>query len=85
MFSDAFRPLIKYRRVNLMNLVEEAVEGCWIGHHARMSSLINSEIGSVYAPPSQSATDSNHVETVVDIDYRATVNAFHVLVNDSQY
>ncbi|KAH8100919.1 Fph type histidine kinase [Cristinia sonorae] len=35
-------------KVDLMQLVEEATEGCWIGHRARM---FTSEIGSVYSPP----------------------------------
>ncbi len=62
--------LNRNRRVDLMQLVEEAVEGCWIGHRARM---FTSEIGSVYSPPKpdrQSAvasSGSKHVETVVDI------------------
>lgn len=51
-----------------MQLVEEAVEGCWIGHRARMST---SEIGSVYSPPQRQAISSQpgdtHVETVIDI------------------
>ncbi|EIN03716.1 hypothetical protein PUNSTDRAFT_93733 [Punctularia strigosozonata HHB-11173 SS5] len=55
-------------RVNLMQLVEEAVEGCWIGYRAR----IDSEIGSVYAPPKDQAGSSGYEapETVVDIDDR---------------
>jgi signal transduction histidine kinase len=63
-------------RVDMMQLIEEAVEGCWIGHKARMSA-IESDIGSVYAPPppgSSGASDAgiqNHVETVVDIGRRA--------------
>lgn len=51
-----------------MQLVEEAVEGCWIGHRARMST---SEIGSVYSPPDKQGMSSppgdTHVETVIDI------------------
>jgi signal transduction histidine kinase len=51
-----------------MQLVEEAVEGCWIGHRARMST---SEIGSVYSPPDRQALllspDTQHVETVIDM------------------
>jgi len=55
-------------RSDLMQLVEEAVEGCWIGHRAR---LFTSEIGSVYSPPEKTGRTSLgrdcHVETVVDI------------------
>lgn len=55
-------------RVDLMQLVEEAVEGCWIGHRARM---FTSEIGSVYSPPDKQGRtlppDKNHVETIIDI------------------
>ena len=52
-----------------MQLVEEAVEGCWIGHRARLPA--SSEIGSVFAPPSL-ATPSlafarTSVETVIEV------------------
>ena len=55
-----------------MQLVEEAVEGCWIGHRARLPA--SSEIGSVYAPPTL-ATPSvafarTAVETVIDVGLR---------------
>ena len=54
-----------------MQLVEEAVEGCWIGYRARLPA--SSEIGSVYAPPSQGsqfAFGRASVETVIDVDLR---------------
>lgn len=56
-------------RVDLMQLVEEATEGCWIGHRARM---FTSEIGSVYSPPKQGQATAisqsvRQVETVIDI------------------
>lgn len=65
-----------------MQLVEEAVDGGWIGHRARMSAQ-NSEIGSVYSPPSaeqkakDKATDvcGKHVETVIEVGYRESVRA----------
>ena len=62
-------------RVNLMKLVEEGTEGCWIGHRARM---FTSEIGSVYSPPRHQHTASipnrnKHVETVIDIGHCETV------------
>ncbi|EGO24662.1 Fph type histidine kinase [Serpula lacrymans var. lacrymans S7.9] len=68
-------------RVDMMQLVEEAIDGCWIGHCARTSALRESEIGSVYSPPtpdmqtpiSAHATTpfpTKHVEIVIDIDQR---------------
>lgn len=65
-----------------MQLVEEATEGCWIGHRARM---FTSEIGSVYSPPKPdrpgqalTATPQNsipqHVETVIDISHNVGVS-----------
>ena len=74
-----FSPLIL--RVNLMQLIEEATEGCWIGHRARM---FTSEIGSVYSPPKadrqqqQSAImtkPNKHVETVIEIGHSEAVRA----------
>jgi hypothetical protein len=57
-----------------VQLVEEAVDGCWIGHHARTAELHDSEIGSYYSPPteggqprSSSPTAKMQVEIVVDI------------------
>ncbi|TBU49766.1 hypothetical protein BD309DRAFT_850823 [Dichomitus squalens] len=63
--------IIHLSRVNLMQLIEEATEGCWIGHRARM---FTSEIGSVYSPPKHQHTSSvpnrnKHVETVIDIGH----------------
>ena len=63
-------------RVDLSLVVEEAVEGCWIGSRARLSAVGQSEIGSVYAPPPQSsalAFPGIPVETIIDIQYRAAV------------
>ena len=60
-----------------MQLVEEATEGCWIGHRARM---FTSEIGSVYSPPkpdrgsSVNVQPAKFVETVIDIDDMETVS-----------
>ena len=65
-------------RVNLMQLVEDATEGCWIGHRAR---LFTSEIGSVYSPPKDRQqsmlmpTPNKHVETVIDIGNSGSVCA----------
>ncbi|CDO74916.1 hypothetical protein BN946_scf184988.g23 [Trametes cinnabarina] len=64
--------VIHLSRVNLMQLVEEATEGCWIGHRARM---FTSEIGSVYSPPKDRQSSvvlpepNKHVETVIDIGH----------------
>ena len=61
-----------------MQLIEDATEGCWIGHRARM---FTSEIGSVYSPPKpdrQSVKLPNpnkHVETVIDIGHSEAVCA----------
>jgi len=65
--------------VDLMQLVEEAVDGCWIGFRAR-SAITGDGIGSVYSPPRDgkespvATTRTRHVETVVDIGYRREVN-----------
>lgn len=60
-----------------MQLVEEAVEGCWIGFRARPHIMSGSEIGSVYAPPSQASSSlaftRSAVETVIDVDLRSKV------------
>jgi len=70
---------IKLAKVNLANLVEQTVEGVWIGQRARLY-LGDSDIGSFYAPPpatisshdraARIAKDMSHVETVVDIGHR---------------
>lgn len=66
--SGGVDQVIPPTRSDLMQLVEEAVEGCWIGHRAR---LFTSEIGSVYSPPEKAGRACSecdcHVETVVDI------------------
>lgn len=59
-----------------MQLIEEAVDGGWIGHRARAPG---SEIGSVYSPPSNSDYEKSRsafVETVVDIGLRERVSIF---------
>ncbi|KAI0067388.1 hypothetical protein BV25DRAFT_1794820 [Artomyces pyxidatus] len=53
-------------KVDLMQLVEEAIEGCWIGHRARTFALNDSEIGSLYSPPRQDRT-SNKAKKLVEI------------------
>ncbi|CEL55441.1 DNA polymerase delta small subunit OS=Arabidopsis thaliana GN=POLD2 PE=2 SV=2 [Rhizoctonia solani AG-1 IB] len=61
-------------KTNLLTLVEDTVEGCWIGARARAVS----EIGSVYSPPralpgtnaASQTSGGRHVETIVDVAYR---------------
>lgn len=79
--SHQFRSCDCVSRVDLMQLVEEAIDGCWIGHRAR-TALGDSGIGSVYAPPNEDhgsafATRRKHVETVVDIGHRPEVKFNH--------
>lgn len=70
--------VITRSRVDLEQLVEEAIDGSWIGYCARTSALRESEIGSVYAPTMDHRTSSvmsaptsaQTVEIVVDIDRR---------------
>ncbi|KAF8199645.1 hypothetical protein BJ912DRAFT_1020221 [Pholiota molesta] len=54
------------------HLVEEAVDGCWIGHHAWVKNSEDSVIGSVYCPPKgeQGLPIANRVETVINIVHR---------------
>ncbi|KAF7327444.1 Histidine kinase [Mycena kentingensis (nom. inval.)] len=56
-------------RVDLMQLVEEAVDGCFIGHRAR-TVMGDSGIGSVYSPPEERSSAKQLVETVVEIGWR---------------
>ena len=60
-------------RVNLVQLVEDAVEGSWIGYRARLTATGNSEIGSVYSPPKDVHPGPQLVETVIDISYESHV------------
>ncbi|KAJ3840744.1 atypical/HisK protein kinase [Lentinula raphanica] len=60
-------------KVDLMQLVEEAVDGCWIGHCARTAIMedTGTGIGSVYSPPKENENQSRkHVEAVIDIGER---------------
>ncbi|KIY43755.1 hypothetical protein FISHEDRAFT_77692 [Fistulina hepatica ATCC 64428] len=62
--------------VNMTQLVEEAIDGCWVGHRARTRIMAGSSaIGNIYEPPKQDLTAptfpaGKHVETVVDIGLR---------------
>lgn len=63
--------------VNLARLVEETVEGCWIGQRARAMQG-QSDIGSFYSPPQAGGASGQkepvkHVETVIDIGLRKKV------------
>ncbi|KAG8213069.1 Fph type histidine kinase [Butyriboletus roseoflavus] len=77
MKSGGVENVISRTRVDLEQLVEEAIDGSWIGYCARNSSR-GSEIGSVYAPNlNQRASSvmtapesSQNVEIVVNIDHR---------------
>lgn len=57
-----------------MQLVEEAVDGCWIGHRARTAIMEDTGIGSVYSPPKEDESKSRkHIEAVIDIGERREV------------
>lgn len=68
---------IKLSKVNLATLIEQTVEGCWVGQRAR-TFLGDNEVGSYYAPDSQvkpqrssiGAADAMPVEIVIDIAHR---------------
>jgi hypothetical protein len=70
-------------RTNLLTLVEDTVEGCWIGARARAVS----EIGSVYSPPralpgtnaASQTSGGRHVETIVDVAYRERVGLLEIM------
>ncbi|KAJ3990147.1 atypical/HisK protein kinase [Lentinula detonsa] len=60
-------------KVDLMQLVEEAVDGCWIGHCARTAIMEDTVtgIGSVYSPPTEDENKTRkHVEAIIDIGER---------------
>ncbi|KAJ7116368.1 hypothetical protein C8R44DRAFT_792314 [Mycena epipterygia] len=57
-------------KVDLMQLIEEAVDGCWIGHRARTAIMGDTGIGSVYSPPEDLSAAKQVVETVVEIGWR---------------
>ncbi|KAG6854401.1 hypothetical protein C0991_007392 [Blastosporella zonata] len=66
-------------KVDLMQLVEDAIDGSWIGYRARSAIMGDSVIGSVYSPPKENTgpspmdgvpRSSPSVETVIDIGYR---------------
>lgn len=62
-------------RINVLQLIEEAVEGSWIGHRARtFTRQQESEIGSLYAPPRQDGSTKQLVEVVIEIGDREEVS-----------
>ena len=69
-----------------MQLVEDAVDGSWIGYRARSAIVDECEIGSVYSPPKDISglampRSSTYVETVIDIGYRREVSLFLSFIN----
>ena len=62
-------------RIDVLQLIEEAVEGSWIGHRARtFIRQQESEIGSLYAPPKQDGSTKKLVEVVIEIGDREEVS-----------
>lgn len=68
-----FIVLTLFIRINVLQLIEEAVEGSWIGHRAR-AFIQESEIGSLYAPPKQDGSGKKLVEVVIEIGDREEVS-----------
>ena len=70
---------LKLSKVNLATLIEQTVEGCWVGQRAR-TFMGDAEVGSYYAPDAQPKTQRQSssgapnaafpVEIVVDIAHR---------------
>jgi hypothetical protein len=76
--QESFLSTVQACGNSLAHLVEETVEGCWIGQRARAQQG-QSEIGSFYSPPSpgaqhdktgQPVVDKPSVETVIDVGFR---------------
>ncbi|KAJ7058296.1 hypothetical protein C8F01DRAFT_932823, partial [Mycena amicta] len=70
--SGGVENVIVPSKVDLMQLVEEAVDGCFIGHRARTAIMGDTGIGSVYSPPEELSSAKQLVETVVEIGWRRT-------------
>ncbi|KAJ7183131.1 hypothetical protein C8R46DRAFT_1066013 [Mycena filopes] len=62
--------VIVQTKVDLMQLIEEAIDGCWIGHRARTAIMGDSGIGSVYSPPEELSAAKQLIETVVEVGWR---------------
>lgn len=66
---------LPFSRIDVLQLIEEAVEGSWIGHRARLfTRQQESEIGSLYAPPKQDGNGKKLVEVVIEIGDREDVS-----------
>ncbi|KAG6862009.1 hypothetical protein C0995_008196 [Termitomyces sp. Mi166 len=79
--------VINPSRVDLMQLVEDAVDGSWIGYRARSAIVGDSAIGSVYSPPKDISglpmpQSSTFVETVIDIGYRRERGFIHIAIRE---
>ncbi|KAI0292121.1 hypothetical protein BC826DRAFT_911759 [Russula brevipes] len=69
--SGGVEHVIRITNIDVLQLIEEAVEGSWIGHRARLfSRQQESEIGSLYAPPRQDGSGKRLVEIVIEIGDR---------------
>ncbi|KAF8339817.1 uncharacterized protein EI90DRAFT_3151262 [Cantharellus anzutake] len=67
---------IKRAPVDLFALLEDTIEGSWMGSRAR-AVYGASEIGSAYCPPKRAGSlsddpSASHVEIVLDVGYRTT-------------
>ncbi|KAI0261503.1 hypothetical protein BC834DRAFT_830062 [Gloeopeniophorella convolvens] len=63
--------VIRTSKMDVLQLIEEAVEGSWIGHRARtLPRQQESEIGTFYAPPRRQDGSSKLVEIVIEIGDR---------------
>ena len=60
-------------RVDLIQLIEEAVEGCWVGFRARLANKESDGIGTFYSPGNASAR-LGLVETVINVAQRRNVS-----------
>ncbi|KAG6909935.1 hypothetical protein DXG01_014204 [Tephrocybe rancida] len=82
--------VINPAKVDLMQLVEDAIDGSWIGYRARSAIMGESSIGSVYSPPKDDIRSSMEgaprssasVETVIDIGYRRKNGFVHVVLRE---
>ena len=83
---------VKLAPANLAQLVEQTVEGCWIGQRARLFDG-DADIGSFYAPPASAGLlpknrrdavgeKLSYVETVIDIAQREKVSRGRIIRTD---
>lgn len=77
-YDSHVKNLLSFASIDVLQLIEEAVEGSWIGHRARLfSRQQESEIGSLYAPPRQDGSGKRLVEIVIEIGDREDVSDLH--------